>query len=275
MLDIAHPEPPQPSEADRARCGVGAARTAPPLGALVLAIVGCRSAPPTTPATTERAADQDTERVVDVDPARFSAASAQIDGAERWTLSPVPPFVGPTIELAIPIWMTGDSFTGPMLTGVRSCDNEWDREFAVVANALLPFSELVLHVGSDPFCAGASYFDVHVRVYAMTTPIATLETSIPSRGLTAVATLANDEYSAWPAAPGATTRSEPGWTALAVHYPRFYMDYGGTATIHVYLRRFGTTTIAIMFMMTHDPRYTADGQPVDPILDVLRTVAAR
>ena len=173
----------------------------------------------------------------------------------------------PGLHVTLGAAESGRSYVGDALEHVRSCNDEWDREFALVANAALPFDRLVAHVGSEPFCGGVSYFDLHVRAYVLDEPVAIVARAVERAGKAEVARL-DAERGAPPAA--LVPRPEvAGFSRVAFSYERFYGDYGATAHVDAYLRAFDAGTVALVFFYTVDPAYVADGTRVDPILDVL------
>src|SRR6188474_612981 len=53
------------------------------------------------------------------------------------------------------------------LEGAREAAGEWDREYAAVANAVIPFDYCALQAGNDGWgTKGVGYGDLQMRVYA-------------------------------------------------------------------------------------------------------------
>jgi hypothetical protein len=120
--------------------------------------------------------------------------------------------------------------------------DEWDREFARIGNASLPFDRCAAHVGSEGWGDDAcSYGDLQVRVYDLLDPPDDLEGRIV-RAATAAAGV-----------DGAERSTEEAWRRILIRYDRFHFDYGATAFVDFRLRRFHDRTIVFVFMYTDFP----------------------
>jgi hypothetical protein len=118
--------------------------------------------------------------------------------------------------------------------------DEWDREFAQVCNASLPFDRCAAHVGSEGWGMNSHrYNDLQVRVYDLLDSPGDLEDRIV-KAATAVAKV--DE---------AKRELGGAWRRLLVKYRRFHFDYGATAFVDFRLRQFRDRTIVFVFMYTH------------------------
>ncbi|MEX0676472.1 MAG: hypothetical protein WD063_05320 [Pirellulales bacterium] len=136
------------------------------------------------------------------------------------------------------------------LARVRVADGEWDKEYAEIVNALLPFGACLAHLGGDGWGPNSSsYHDVQMRVYLVElTPqqIAKRMTENGPRlasGFSKKVSLSRSEFD--------------NWQRLTLRYDLWYSDYGGTANVDVFARAFGKQTAVLVFMYAdslRDPR---------------------
>src|SRR5205823_1863710 len=105
--------------------------------------------------------------------------------------------------------------------------DEWDREFARLSNAALPFRRCAAHVGSEGWGQDARFYsDLQVRVYDLLDAPDDLEKQIVEAARAAVK-------------PDAITREASGaWRRIAVRYARSHYDYRATACVDFRLRQF-------------------------------------
>lgn len=200
------------------------------------------------------------------------------------------------IELEVPLPLTGEHYSGARLEALRGCRcGEWDPEFAQVVDAALPFDRLALQIGSEPFCGGDAFSDAHIRVYVLDGAVDELGRSIAAGGAAAIAGLAPgnppsirhrgpdgrwveevlDAGGPDPRDPRWIGEVPAEWTKVELSYPRYYHDYGGTAQIDVFLRRFGDATIAIAVMHTGSLVHYGDDVKIDHVAAILRSVRRR
>jgi hypothetical protein len=175
------------------------------------------------------------------------------------------------VSLTIGVPYTSFVRTDPETLLLQKCTNEWDKEFAVVANAIVPIESLALHVGQEEFCGGASYFDFHTRVYLVDLSPEDVLQRVREQGMRAAVALAPkaaEHVSVVPARKVANLSLG----GLTLKYPRWYGDYGGTASVEVHAVSLERRTHVVMFLYARDPAHTADGKPVDPIAEILRSV---
>jgi hypothetical protein len=200
--------------------------------------------------------------------APLSARVESTDTAERITVTP------PGIVFEVPNADAGVSYTGARLAEVRECTGEWDREFAEVANAALPFERLAVHIGSEAFCDGHSYVDMHVRAYVVDARPEAVVRAIGERGGAVARRLTREaRRRAEPVPSRWAPRLEfPGFAHVGLSYARWYGDYGGTAHLDAFVRGVGDQTFALLLMWTRSRVYEADGVRIDPIANIVRSV---
>jgi hypothetical protein len=115
--------------------------------------------------------------------------------------------------------------------------DEWDREFARICSASLPFDRCAAHVGGEGWGDDArSFGDLQVRVYDLLDPPGDLVYGIV-KAVKAVAEV--DE-------PRGEFR-EP-WRRLLITYHRLHFDYEATAFVDFRLRKLRDRTIVFVFM---------------------------
>lgn len=148
--------------------------------------------------------------------------------------------------------------TSAELDTVKETEGEWDREFALVVNAILPFDQCVAHVGGDGWGPrGISHADLQVRAYVLMALPEEIEDHARSQGTAAAANFTEtavvpqqDEVDAW--------------RRTVLKYPRLYHDYGATAIVDLRAQRFGTHTVVFAFMYTDHTDHNAE---IEEILD--------
>lgn len=148
--------------------------------------------------------------------------------------------------------------TAAELDRVELTEGEWDREFALVVNAVLPFEQCVAHVGSEGWGPhGMSYADLQVRAYVLTTSPEVVAERARARGFAVAERLAEarPELSHW--------RSGE-WIRILISYPLFYVDYGATALVDIRSRRLDDRTVAFAFMYTDHARHDVE---IEQLLD--------
>jgi hypothetical protein len=127
------------------------------------------------------------------------------------------------------------------LAEARVADGEWDKEYAEVVNALLPFNNCVAHVGGEGWGKnGYSFGDVQMRAYVVDLSPKRISQCIlksgPSNAL---------RFSKKASIRCATFDD---WQRVTLSYPLWYSDYGGTANIDVFSRAIGGQTAVLVFM---------------------------
>jgi len=184
--------------------------------------------------------------------------------------------IEPSLSIDVPFPLTGPYLgTHERRDEVRDCRREWQREYARVANAALPLDALVLHLGREPFCRGASFDGVQLRVYAFDSPVSDVVEAIRRGAGAEVARLPPGIRRAEAdGPPGRWTpqRAFDGWVPVLVRYTVFYGDYGGQAQMDFHVRRFGEHTIVLLLMYVHAGVYEGDGERHDPFAELMTGV---
>jgi hypothetical protein len=142
--------------------------------------------------------------------------------------------------------------TSAELDMVKETEGDWDREFALVVNAILPFDQCIAHVGGDGWGPhGISFADLQVRAYVLTATPEEIEESARSRGLKVAAEFAGT--------PAVLPREQVGaWRRLVLRYFRVYGDYGATAIVDLRMRVFGNAMVVFAFMYTDHTEHDAE-----------------
>lgn len=146
------------------------------------------------------------------------------------------------------------------LARVEHAEGEWDHEFALVVNAILPFDRCVAHVGGEGWgVQGISFTDLQVRAYVLATTPDVIEQRARSRVSEVLADAADVR----------TDQTGP-WRQITVSYRRSYVDYGATALVDLRAQRFADTTVVFAFMYTDHAEHAAE---IQAILDSVTFVA--
>jgi hypothetical protein len=152
---------------------------------------------------------------------------------------------------------------------------DWDPEYAIVVNAVLPFERCALHAGGEGWGReGVSYADLQMRVYVLDEVLEKVEAKVGAVGVQAVRTLftprrviqrgrggpRGDGRPELPENPDQPPKNmkvpversdEDGWRRVALSYDLHYADYGAAASVDFRLRRMSDRTVAVVFMHTN------------------------
>jgi len=160
-------------------------------------------------------------------------------------------------------------FTRQDLDKVKSGEgNEWDETFAKVVNDLLPFEKCVFHGGGEGWgLQGHSFGDLQMRVYLGHWELGELTKLVGERGLPAVRKMSQGAASRLRSSAahlkgftdmtgGAAPRASSGrtkttaWQVESLTFPMWFYDYGATAVIDFYARKYQESTVVLVFMRT-------------------------
>jgi hypothetical protein len=136
-------------------------------------------------------------------------------------------------------------FTREELDQVESGEgNEWDVTFAKLVNELLPFEKCVFHGGGEGWGQqGHSFADLQMRVYLGSWDLVDIEKLVGERGLPAVRRISHGT-------PTWDRTKTAGWQVESLTFPMWFFDYGDTAVVDFYIRKFHKATIVLVFMHT-------------------------
>jgi hypothetical protein len=182
------------------------------------------------------------------------------------------------LTFTMPHARAGELYEGARLAKLRGCGGEWDKEFAEVVDAALPFDDLIAHVGSEPMCKGAVFDDIHVRAYVVPRPIAEVTTKIKRDTGPKTAAFAAEKPKGRRLGGEETDpkwkprKSYPGYAHIGIAYSRFYGDYGGTAHVDFFAKAFGDKTLVMVIMSTRSPVEEVDGKRIDPFEQIMTSV---
>jgi hypothetical protein len=131
-----------------------------------------------------------------------------------------------------------------------NADGEWDREYSAVSDTILPFANLVAHVGPEPFGSSARCFgDLQVRVYVLpdTTPV------LPRAQAPGLRTALGFSKTARIA-----SRDSAQWHIVRLSWDAWYHDYGGEANVEIFTTPFRGHNVALVFMHASWPAGPAE-----------------
>lgn len=130
---------------------------------------------------------------------------------------------------------------------VKDAEGEWDKEFAIYTNYLLPFEKCIAHAGSEGWGSNSiSFADLQLRAYIFDSS----SFEITTRQLDSLALLIKG------VTPAYTIQEDRSWKRLLINYMRSYSDYRATATIDIRIKLFGDKTIVFVFMYTDHTNHT-------------------
>ncbi|HKA06546.1 MAG TPA: hypothetical protein VKD71_04760, partial [Gemmataceae bacterium] len=143
------------------------------------------------------------------------------------------------------------------LEKVKVAEGEWDKEYAEVVNAVLPFSKCAVHAGGEGWGRhGVSYADLQMRAYVVVMTPEQVQEKLSKDGVARASKFSKDV---------SVAQSRHGdWRRGTVSYSLWYRDYGGTAKVDVYARAFGKQAAVLVFM--HTDHKISDTDSVQEIL---------
>jgi hypothetical protein len=131
------------------------------------------------------------------------------------------------------------------LTKVEQGAGDWDTEYGMVCNAVLPFSRCCAHVGEDGWGKdGVSFADLQVRVYVLEQKLTELGKQIEEGGTSKVREITKKP-------PKIAVNGAGTWKGWDFAYDRWYGDYGATAHVDFRARQFDRYTVVFVFMYTN------------------------
>jgi hypothetical protein len=184
-----------------------------------------------------------------MDPAKRPFATRQ---GTTITLEPS----GATFEIPVAWVEWHDKFednlhlTRAQLDAVARGAGDWDREYASVCNAVLPFDRCSAHLGGDGWGSeSVSCGDLQVRVYDLDETPETIERRIQKEGVADVRRFSG--YAPLSRLKPPSSRDlDALWRRNVLSYMCSYGDYGGVAHVDFRTRRFGERTFVVVFMYT-------------------------
>lgn len=131
------------------------------------------------------------------------------------------------------------------LAKVKDGEGDWDKEYAEVVNAVLPFSNCAAHAGGEGWGRqSVSFTDLQMRAYIVDMTPKQVQEKLSKDGV-ARASKFSKHVSVAQARHG-------DWSRGSVSYLLHYGDYGGTAQVDMYARAFATQTAVLVFMHIED-----------------------
>ncbi|MDX1909688.1 MAG: hypothetical protein SF053_21805 [Bacteroidia bacterium] len=127
---------------------------------------------------------------------------------------------------------------------IKDADGEWDTEFSIIVNEILPFDQCIAHVGSEGWgLKGISYADLQVRFFVLTGSSEDLVRAACAKGPEVITGFTR-------VTPVVKQEKREGWQSVLLEYARRYQDYGAKASVDIRIRPWGIHTIAFAFMYT-------------------------
>jgi hypothetical protein len=127
------------------------------------------------------------------------------------------------------------------LEGVRDATGEWDREYATVVNAVLPFDSCATHVGGDGWGRESDSFgDLQMRVYTGTFRAEAIRNAVLTSGR------ATAERFFHPVR--VDSEAIAGWEATKLEWRAWYYDYGAVAHVDVLVSDRTSRATVLVFM---------------------------
>jgi hypothetical protein len=140
--------------------------------------------------------------------------------------------------------------TTPVLASLLNAGGEWDREYSAVTDTILPFANLVAHLGPESFGSGGGCFgDLQMRVYVLPDPSPVLPRARgaglrTARGFFQTAQIAS--------------RDSAQWRIVRLSWDAWYHDYGGEANVEIFTTPFRGHNVALVFMHASWPMGPAE-----------------
>jgi hypothetical protein len=160
-------------------------------------------------------------------------------------------------------WVGNTQVTRTELRTVEKGDGEWDRQYATIVNAALPFEDCSVQAKGTE-----SASRIQMRAYIMHRNIIDVEKRIRERGISAakrLPTVPTDRFSAGKGLPSrvenvAARQDKVGeWDRILITSDLWFLDYGGTASVEFYVANHENWTAVLVFMYSQ-PTSAASGQ---------------
>lgn len=146
------------------------------------------------------------------------------------------------------------------LNTVKEAEGEWDKEFARVINAILPFEECLAHIGSEGWGERAlSFADLQVRLYIVQMTFSEIENNARSKGLAMVSSITGQ-------AGGYNVEQSDVWKKIKIEYRLVYQDYSAISIVDMRIRQLSDKSVVFVFMYTD---YTDHSGTINDMLDSL------
>lgn len=130
------------------------------------------------------------------------------------------------------------------LDSVRDATGEWDREYAEVVNAVLPFDRCAAHVGGEGWGRrGVSFADLQARLYVGRFDPDSLRAAVLKRGRAAAERFFRP-------VEGDTGRVGE-WSRTTLRWDAMYYDYGATAHVEFLAQTRGERTAVWVLMYSY------------------------
>lgn len=117
----------------------------------------------------------------------------------------------------------------------------WHREYATVADTVLPVSAAVAHFGTIDWQSEPCWGDLQARLYVVDLPVLTVVQRVQDAGIAAVT-------------PAFAARSEVvdtvGWRRARIVWDAWYSDFGASTHMDYYIRRVRGRTVVLLLMYT-------------------------
>ncbi|MDW7693783.1 hypothetical protein R9C00_03415 [Flammeovirgaceae bacterium SG7u.111] len=138
--------------------------------------------------------------------------------------------------------------TKEALTQVKEANGEWDKDFAMILNSILPFEQCIAHVGREGWGdGGISFSDLQLRTYILTDSIDVIEKELVSEGAKAIGSITNEPFLP-------STEELNGWKRVVLKFTRIYKDYGAEVTVDLWFIDKEGITFLFAFMYTNQQK---------------------
>ncbi|HRN55860.1 MAG TPA: hypothetical protein PLL71_05380 [Agriterribacter sp.] len=145
------------------------------------------------------------------------------------------------------------------LSAVKDAEGEWDKEFAIYVNYLLPFENCFAHAGAEGWGSkGLSFADLQVRAYLFGNPFFDISSHSFKQKLNELPALIKT------ITPSYVFEKTRDWKRLLISYRCTFIDYSAVAFIDFRVKNFDKNTLVFVFMFTDHTNHTIE---IDNILN--------
>jgi hypothetical protein len=149
------------------------------------------------------------------------------------------------------------------LSTVRTAYGFWDKDYAEVVNAVLPFEKCVAHLGAEGWGRESySIADLQMRIYFVEWSLGRVKGRVLDRGRRAATAILRREMGLSDAKEASVVNDNVGgWERSVVQFDIRHSDpvdeIYGTAIVEFYMRKLGGHTMVLVFMRS-SPEAGAD-----------------
>ena len=121
---------------------------------------------------------------------------------------------------------------------------EWDSAYGPIIDAILPFPDCLLHIGSKAWGEGG-LTGIQMRAYLTDAKSEQITKAVATKGVETAGKVKGRSVKS-------NSKDESGWRIDRLEFDLWYGDYGGRAGVDFYSRPCGEKTLVLVFMLDQE-----------------------